>query len=251
VCHVQRESVKAAGLFSSRFLPPGCRSDIGAGRKKPISKVKSMSVARMRPRSRSAKIPQVHRKYLPQRLSISLRERIEMAIQAHLDRAESYIRLLDRFDGDADFEPSIGALQTPINAVDAEGEHDGSEYSWNETHGGDPSGNCLSEDDEPSLAHTNDINQEIAHKHVDGENLRAAPGASDWIYADKDQEEEHDGREPSLGARNPHFPTMRDRGLSQEFWAEGDNGVGADECEDRSDDDVCDTDIATAGCMAT
>lgn len=232
---------------------------VAAGREKPNSKVKSMSVFQ----KRAGAARRSYQHIRPHRIGRKPRERIEAAIEAYLERAQVLILLLDRFDGDTDLEPSLGSQDLVWDhtdqthwasgaLTDIEQEHDGAELSSIETHGsGLRAGGATSDDDEPSLAHTNDLNQSVARRHTDFESLRSARGMSAWMYADQDWEAEHDGREPSLGARNPHFPTMRDRGLSQEHWAEGDNSIRADECEDRSDDDVCDTDIATAGCMAT
>jgi hypothetical protein len=125
----------------------------------------------------------------PVRIPKALREGIETAIQAHLTAVEKLTSVLNTVDGDPDLEPSLGAPMgyggDPSNQevwasgspYDTEQEHDGREPDV---------------DDEPSLAHGNDLNQETARRHLT--ELRF-PGRA-WAMADADLEAEHDGREP-------------------------------------------------------
>jgi hypothetical protein len=125
----------------------------------------------------------------PVRIPKALRDDLEAAIQAHLTAVEKLTTVLNTVDGDPDLEPSLGAPMgyggDPSNQEvwasgsphDTEEEHDGREPDV---------------DEEPSLAHTNDVNQETARRHLT--DLRFAGGA--WGPGDADLEVEHDGREP-------------------------------------------------------
>lgn len=100
----------------------------------------------------------------------ALRLEMEVAIQAHLTAVEKLIVVLDKASGDADFEQDAG---------------DEPENTWSETHGEGGARDGYSVDDvEPSLAHTNDVNQEAAQQ-----NLNAG---WDAVYSGEDREPDAD-----------------------------------------------------------
>lgn len=134
-----------------------------------------------------------HRAALPKRLPRASRERLEAAIEAHLSQADALIGVLDRYDGDAaDYEPALGS-----NGSCHSPERD--DQSWwacclgderevdvaDEPHDEADEGNS-----EPSLAHTLDLNQTRAQRHL---GHLAVLGT--WVSASDDFEQECDDRE--------------------------------------------------------
>jgi len=113
-----------------------------------------------------------HKTNLPKRIPAPKRERIEQAIEAHLSEVDSLLQVLNLYDGDADYEE---------DRSDFEYTNGGAGHSsnpWLDDLEADPS------DEEPSLAHTLDLNQQQASKNL----------ALCWM---EDAEHEHDGREPA------------------------------------------------------
>ena len=96
---------------------------------------------------------------LPKALPPATRKIVNAAIKQHMAATEALIAFLDKADGDPDEEPCITS----------------------EPHDEDP-------DREPSLAHTLDLDQERARRHL------GKPGTPDFYGPDL--EAEHDGREP-------------------------------------------------------
>ena len=161
---------------------------------------------------------------LPRALPPTTREKVETAIESHLAAVEALTAFLDvaddfnededEHDGaepDQDGEPSLGSIAHSENedqskwaegdagitfgGVDLEEGHDGAEYTWPETYGRGGSGGPGGHDDaEPSLAHTNDVDQSRAKRNVTGTRFTADKQA--WFTMDRDLEAEHDGREP-------------------------------------------------------
>jgi hypothetical protein len=126
---------------------------------------------------------------LPKRLPKDVRPAIEAAIEQHQAAMTGLIALLDAFDGDTDLEPSLGAQDPAWGSTNQElwAHSNGDDREGDEHDGREPD-----VDDEPSLAHSNDLNQEAARRHLT--DLRF-PGRA-WATADADLEAEHDGREP-------------------------------------------------------
>lgn len=122
----------------------------------------------------------------PVRIPKALREEMEAAIQAHLLAVEKLTAVLDRADGDPDLEPSLGHHVYGRKEVDLEGGD-----VQDERHDDADEGNA-----EPSLAHSNDMNQLIAQRHVQDRHLKL-PRGTGWVYSAGDLEAEHDGREPN------------------------------------------------------
>lgn len=145
---------------------------------------------------------------LPQRVPRASRELLEAAAEAHATALDALLRLMDSLDGDGDNEPSLGSTGSfsPENdaqenwgvpchsaaVADLEECHDGEEFSWVETHGKGAVHGAGGDDDEPSLAHTNDLDQSAARRAL---TKFDHPGAS-WGSQCADLEAEHDGREP-------------------------------------------------------
>lgn len=167
------------------------------------------------------------RKY-PRALSKSAVTVIEAAVEAHLMAIEALTTCLDSHQPDPDLEPSLASIGscgwafdnqeawTAGNDDDREGdEHDGREPDV---------------EDEPSLAHTNDIDQDRAQKHLASVTHRDGT----WHDMYSDLEDEHDGREPSL-ASLPCVGAIHGysgAGFSQVNWAAG----GLDDRENDGDD---------------
>jgi hypothetical protein len=123
---------------------------------------------------------------LPKRLPKDVRSAIEAAIEQHQAAMTGLIALLDAFDGDTDLEPALGYSVYGRKEDDLEGGD-----VQDEPHDEDDEGN-----NEPSLAHSNDLNQETARRHTAGSALHL-PRGTGWVHsADGDFEAEHDGREP-------------------------------------------------------
>ena len=112
---------------------------------------------------------------LPKRLPEKTRAQVEDAIETLMAAEQALIDYLDRMDGDPDIEPNM-----PGNVFD---DREGGDVQ-DEPH--DPDG------DEPSLAHTNDLDQERARRLLMPVQYRDGS----WHEMTGDLEAEHDGREP-------------------------------------------------------
>lgn len=179
-----------------------------------------------------------HKDRLPKRIPSVSRERIEQAIEAHMEQADRLIRVLDLYDGDAaDYEPALGS-----NGSCHSPERDDQSF-WayctrderevdvaDEPHDEMDEGNH-----EPSLAHTNDFNQEQARRHIGTLQI-----GETWIQGSEDLEAEHDGREPSLGAPEANLPVgtlpwanmvIVGGGMDQTGWGHGPTHAANDELE--------------------
>lgn len=117
---------------------------------------------------------------LPKRLPAAVRAKVEDALERLMTAQDALLAYLDRMDGDTDLEASI---DHPFNKPSAMVDLEGGDVQ-DEPH--DP------EADEPSLAHTNDLNQEQARRHLTAVQYRDGT----WFGMDEDREAEHDGREP-------------------------------------------------------
>jgi hypothetical protein len=119
---------------------------------------------------------------LPRALPRDARRKVETAIEQHLAAVHALTAFLDEADSDPDLEPSLagtGGDDREYDPADPPA-HEG--IDDNELDGsGCPSG---SEDEEPDLGWTGDINQERAHQGL----LRCQ------VF--NHREAEHDGREP-------------------------------------------------------
>jgi hypothetical protein len=161
---------------------------------------------------------------MPARVARAKRERVEEAIQRHLDEADELIRLLDALEGDSDMEGPDSDLEPNTGCelyVPGIGNVDDIDIAWTENPGKGGHMPFDDEDAEPSLAHTNAIDQRRAMKGGDG-----------WS-GQRDLEAEHDGREPSLGAREWNGNALA-QSVDQERWATG----RRDDREGGDDDDA-------------
>jgi hypothetical protein len=134
-----------------------------------------------------ARVLRDYKDLLPKRLGYAKRQRIEDAIEAFLSEADRLILLLDMFEGDADIEGPDCDLEPTTGCetyVPGLGYVDDIDIAWTENPGKGGQIPHHNEDAEPSLAHTNDMNQTSA--------MRADAGWS----SGSDLEWEHDGREP-------------------------------------------------------
>jgi hypothetical protein len=161
---------------------------------------------------------------LPRALPKTVVKKVHAAIESHLAAVEALTTFLDEAEGDADFEPNLGAAEAggeydsqarawahPRTArQDFEDEHDGRE------DGGDDE---PSEDPEPELGWTADVDQARASRGLTTAGLH------------HHGEAEHDGGEPSLGSVGSGNP-----GTPQEFWAAGARGDLEDEHDGREPD---------------
>lgn len=174
----------------------------------------SLHVTPQERRTRSA-ILHEHKAAMPRRIPRAKRQRIKEAIQTYLDQADQLIRVLDLHDGDrdleedrSDYEMTNGGCGGGIGHITAAGlfmddlEDDRT-------------------DDEPSLAHTLDVNQSTAQRNIDERNLRMPRGIS-WAWANSDLEQEHDGREDG----HDREQVCEDEG-ADEHYANNGSGRGA------------------------
>lgn len=126
---------------------------------------------------------------LPKTLPKAARTKVQDAIEAHLSAIDALTAFLDEADGDTDDEddgadePSLAGRGATYDA----------EYFNQEAYASGSNDDCEGDehdgrepdvDEEPSLAHTNDVNQEKATK-----NLLAGPN----VFA-SDLEDEHEAR---------------------------------------------------------
>ena len=137
---------------------------------------------------------------LPRALPEAARRKVSTAIESHLAAVEALTAFLDEAGGDSDLEdtgdaePSLGGQDTMWDSHDQQVWAQGSTKDLeidvhDQPHDPDP--------DEPSLAHTLDVNQLTAQRNLDSANLRLPKGFgnSAWLSADEDREVEFDGRE--------------------------------------------------------
>jgi hypothetical protein len=153
----------------------------------------------------------------PVRIPKALRDELEAAVQAHLTAVEKLTAVLDRADGDENSEPSLGSITYGLPAHRQDCEADVVDEPHDEVDEGNG---------EPSLAHTNDLNQETAQKHL---GILPISNARTWVTGSEDLEVEHDGREPSLGSVEPNFAGYYAHSFSQARW-------GAAATDDREND---------------
>jgi hypothetical protein len=125
---------------------------------------------------------------LAKNLPRDVAEKIEVAIERHHAAADALIAFLDACDGDTDVE----------EVCEDEGASNELDCSYAETHGKGGKAEAKSEDIEDSLGWTGDVNQDRALSNCKGiVTLRDGT----WFERGGDLEQQHDGREPSLGSR--------------------------------------------------
>jgi hypothetical protein len=122
---------------------------------------------------------------------------VEAAINAHIAAQAALIAFLDAADGDPDLDNNLADALDDREGGDIQDErHDaeGPDAAWPENHGRGAIAvrDTMHDDDEPSLAHTLDIDQSRAARRL-GPVYLSAEG---WITGGLDLEAEHDGREP-------------------------------------------------------
>jgi hypothetical protein len=210
-----------------------------ARRISPVS-VRREALPRRIPRQKRERIEEAIEAHLAQADSlIAVLDRYDGDTDLEEDAADPTHKGIDEDELDGDFheddedggddEPSLGG-QDPGwenvdqtywafgNTDDREGdEHDGREYSWTESHG-EGEGSCASGNDEnaePSLAHTNDLNQLVAQRHTMSHNLRYR-GEVAMLCAASDCEEEHDGLED-----DEREQVSEDEGADEHYFRDG------------------------------
>jgi len=173
---------------------------------------------------------------LPRALPQSARQKVEEAIERHGAAMEALIAFLDAADGDSDIE---AVCEDEGAQCEGEGDDNELDCSYAETHGKGGKAEVECEDIEHSLGWTGDINQDRALKNCVGIVSRRD---GTWFDRGWDLEDQHDGREPSLGS-SPCVGYCGEHGASpahtwdQSWWGGGSSDDDRELADDSNEGD--------------